>query len=99
MTSNYEGFPMVLVEAMQYGCVPFAFNSFGALQDIIDDGINGFRIIPFNEKEYAEKVIQYLSSSSENHNKLQGNAIEKSKTFDINIIGKKWVEIFSNYKK
>lgn len=44
-------------------------------------------------------MIQYLSSSSENHNKLQGNAIEKSKTFDINIIGKKWVEIFSNYEK
>ena len=22
MTSNYEGFSMVLIEAMQYGCVP-----------------------------------------------------------------------------
>lgn len=99
MTSNYEGFGMVLVEAMQYGCVPFAFNSFGALQDIIDDGINGFRITPFNEKEYAEKVVQYLSSSLENRNKLQRNAIKKSKMFDINIIGKKWIEMFSNYEK
>lgn len=35
MTSNYEGFPMVLVEAMQYGCVPFAFDSFPSLYDII----------------------------------------------------------------
>ena len=31
MTSNFEGWGLVLTEAMQFGCVPIAFNSFGTL--------------------------------------------------------------------
>lgn len=60
MTSNFEGFGMVLVEAMQYGCVPFAFDTFTALHDIIDDGVNGFIIPPFDEDKYAETVERFV---------------------------------------
>lgn len=41
-TSNYEGWPMVLVEAMQFGCIPVSYDTFEAVYDMIDDGNNGF---------------------------------------------------------
>ena len=28
MTSNYEGFPMTIIEAMQFGCIPLVYKSF-----------------------------------------------------------------------
>lgn len=56
MTSNFEGFPMVLTEAMQFGCVPVAFNSFEAIADIIIPEKTGELVTPFSIKEYKEKL-------------------------------------------
>ena len=71
MTSNYEGFPMVLVEAMQYGCVPFAFDSFPSLYDIINDGINGVIVPAFDEDSYAKKShVILVSTYRENVNNI-----------------------------
>ena len=94
MTSNYEGFPMVLVEAMQYGSVPYAFDSFPSLYDIINDGINGVIVPAFDEDSYAKKVMSYLSQPIEKMSIISANAIRKSKTFDINAIGGRWIELF-----
>ena len=35
MTSSFEGLPMTLIEAMQYGVIPLAFNSFLSATDLI----------------------------------------------------------------
>ena len=56
MTSNYEGFPMVLLEAMQFGCVPIAFKSFESLDDIIINHNNGYQITPFDIYEYINSL-------------------------------------------
>lgn len=95
LTSNYEGWPMALIEGMATGCIPFAFDSFKAVTDIIDDGINGHIINSFNIKEYAKK----LSILMENKNKriqMANNAQEKVKDFDINNIICKWENIINN---
>lgn len=97
MTSNYEGFSMVLVEAMQYGCVPFVFDSFLALHDIIDNCINGFIIPAFDEDLYAKKVISYLSQPIEKRSTMSANAIKRSQAFDVNVIGDKWIKLIEKY--
>lgn len=97
MTSNYEGFSMVLIEAMQYGCVPFVFNSFASLPDIIDDGINGYVVTPFNEDEYAQKIKKFILSSKENKQAFSVKAIEKSRKFDVTQVGQRWLELFDSY--
>lgn len=97
MTSNFEGFGMVLVEAMQYGCVPFAFNSFASLTDVIDDGENGIIIPTFNEDEYAERIVKFVNMSDAQKLTFRRNAIEKSKTFSVENIGKKWLKLIDNY--
>lgn len=97
MTSYYEGFPMVLVEAMQYGCVPFAFNSFASLTDVIDDGENGIIIPSFDEDEYAERIVKFANMSDAQQLTFRRNAVEKSKTFSVENIGKKWLKLIDNY--
>ncbi len=55
MTSLYEGWGMVLTEAMQCGAVPIAFNSFASVTDVIDHGRNGILVKPFSIKQYEKK--------------------------------------------
>lgn len=98
MVSNYEGFGMVLVEAMQYGCVPFAFDSFAALPDIIDDGINGYRITPFNEEIYVQRIVDFIKKAREEKEKIYNASMSKAKLFSVENIAKEWIRLFDNYK-
>lgn len=97
MVSNYEGFPMVLVEAMQYGCVPFAFDSFAALPDIIDDGINGYRIPPFNEEIYVRKVVAFANMTDNNKEIIYKACRAKVNLFSVDKIAKIWSNLFDTY--
>lgn len=93
LTSLSEGFPMVLIEAMSNGCVPFVYNTFESINDIIDDGKNGIIVKPFNKEEMARR-IQEVIDNKDNYVAMQQNAIEKVKTFSIEKIVDKWEEIF-----
>lgn len=97
MTSNYEGFGMVLVEAMQYGCVPFAFDSFTSVHDIIDDGRNGFIIKPFDEDKYAKRIVEFINYPEEKKILIRKAAIAKSSLFDVEKVGVKWLDLLSNF--
>lgn len=95
MTSAFEGFPMVLVEAMQYGCVPIAFNTFKALSDIIDDSYNGYSIKPYKKGEYIRRIIE-LTSNEDKLTSLSSNAKNKSKKFETKKIFPQWDALFAD---
>lgn len=92
MTSNHEGFPMVLTEAMQYGCVPVAFNSFDSLSEIIDNNKNGFIIEPFDLNDYGNKIISLIKS--QNLKDFSDNAFKSMERLTIDKITDKWIELF-----
>lgn len=89
MTSFFEGLPLVLLEAMAYGCVPMVFDCFETACDIIDDGINGKMIRPFNISTYINELILLMDNQEQRH-KMAIAAIEKSRQFDIDKIATKW---------
>lgn len=60
VTSVFEGWPLVLNEAMSYGTVPVVFNTLRALSDIVDNQINGFVEREHNE-EFADAVCRLAS--------------------------------------
>ena len=93
MTSLFEGFPLVLFESMSRGCVPVAFSSFASLPDIIDDGINGFRITPFNTDEYTAKLKAIITNPDSLGNMAEA-AVEKADKYAIERIGRQWLELF-----
>lgn len=89
MTSTFEGFGMVLTEAMQHGVVPLAFNSYRAVMDIIQNEENGFLIEPFNIEEYKEKLIK-LISDEELRNSFSDYGKKSVEKFSIENVGKLW---------
>lgn len=95
MTSTFEGFGMVLIEAQQFGTIPFAFNSFTALSDIIFDGVNGCTIIPYDLDQYASRLMEVMSNDDERI-WLANNAFEKAKRFRLDVICEHWIQLFEN---
>ncbi|WP_455629949.1 glycosyltransferase, partial [Parabacteroides sp.] len=90
MTSSYEGFGLVLTEAMQAGAIPVAFRSFEAVEDIIEHGADGMLVSPFDIKEYA-KTIQRLIEDDELRTKMSSLAQIKVEKFAIDKIGHDWL--------
>ena len=89
MTSSFEGFGVVLIEAMCYGVVPIAFDSYLSASDIIDNGMNGYLISPFDVEAYVQH-LELLMNDSNKRNFLSVNAIKKSAVFSVAEIGEQW---------
>lgn len=92
LVSNYEGWPMVLPEAMVNACVPICFDSFGAASEIIDNNINGYLITPFSIRKYALKLSEIMSNEK-CLVKMGKSAQEKVELFSIDKIISRWDEL------
>lgn len=95
MTSGFEGFGNVLVEAQSYGCVPVLFNSYSAAQDIVSHNSNGALIKPFEIGDYVKQTIELVNNSSK-LNQLSFNAFKSVTQFSYNITYKKWYTVFKS---
>lgn len=94
MTSTHEGFPMVLNEAMQYGCVPLAFDSFESVIDIMVQGENGILIKPFKLRNY-ENELALLMKDEKRRTKLAANAMRSIDKFNPDFIVSEWNKLFT----
>jgi len=88
MTSNNEGFGMVLIEAARFG-VPAVCNAISGIEDIITDGENGYIVQQDDVKGMASRVCEILQSD-ELKEELGKNAKKLAGRFDADIIGEKW---------
>lgn len=99
MTSAFEGFPMTIVEASQYGVVPFALNTFASISDIITNKKNGFIFDENDLESYGNQIIN-LAINDEERYKMAQDAVENSKRFSIEKIVAMWhsliLELISN---
>lgn len=93
LTSDFEGFGLVIVEGMSYGVVPFVYGSYPAVYDIIEDNQNGF-ILPKSETGYDAMRMSELMKSvmidKEKWTLLSENAIKRSSLFSLENIYKQW---------
>lgn len=64
LTSTCEGFGLVLIEAQAAGCVPVAFDSYASVHDIIEDGVNGCLVKPFDIQAYADTLRDLMTDDS-----------------------------------
>lgn len=89
MTSHSEGWPMTLLEAQQYGCVPVVFNTFAALPEIVKNGVNGYVIEKNDESKFAQTLIELMKDKI-SLQKLSQNCVIKSQSYSSEAIGDKW---------
>ena len=96
LTSDYEGFGLVIVEAMKFGVVPVVYNSYEAAKDLIADRHNGVLIDnPFSIDAFIE-VLRKLMDDKEPLNDISRNAIKISKRFDIYTVANEWYQLFDD---
>lgn len=97
LTSDFEGFPLVLAECMSFGVIPAVYNSYSAVGDIIDNGKDGI-VIPYHKDGYqAEEAASLLVDIMENESKREQMAIaaiEKSKKYSVEKIYGEWEKVF-----
>lgn len=94
MTSAYEGFPMVLVEAQQNAVALLAMDSYESLHEIIQNGHNGILVEDGNVKDFTEK-LKLLMEDDELRNKLTDNGLITCQRFSVNRIVDKWMQIYN----
>ena len=97
LTSEYEGFPLVLAECMSFGVIPAVYNSYSAVGDIITDGKDGI-VIPYHKEGYqADEAANMLDAIMKDENKREKMAlaaIEKSKEYSVEKIYGEWEKVF-----
>jgi glycosyltransferase involved in cell wall biosynthesis len=97
MTSAYEGFGNVLVEAQSFGCVPVVFNSYAAAQDIVIHNDNGILVTPFNIDKYVEETKDLMMNCTK-LSQLAFNGYEHITKFSFEESYKKWEYVFKSLK-
>lgn len=93
LTSNFEGWGMVLVEAMANGVVPITFDSFASCQEIITDV--QCRVSPFDISEYESKLRTLLRDPGLRANLRKQNYNHTSR-FSVDKTAEKWIDLFQN---
>lgn len=92
MTSRYEGFPMVLIEAMSKKLPCIAFDCQTGPSDIIKDKVNGF-LIAEEDKEAMIQKIQNMIDSEQLRRTLSEHTKQTMEKFATEITMKKWEDI------
>lgn len=96
LTSDFEGFPLVLAECMSFGVIPAVYNSYSAVGDIIDDGKDGV-VIPYHKDGYqadkaADMVAQIMGDDAKRE-QMALAAVEKSKEYSVEKIYEEWKKV------
>ncbi|MCO6025922.1 glycosyltransferase [Prevotella cerevisiae] len=102
LTSEFEGFPLVLAEAMSFGVIPVVYESFAAVRDIINQGKDGIIVPKINGTFSAEEMARGVESvikDLEGTHAMPLAAMEKSKQYSLDEIYKSWMKLLEKLDK
>ncbi len=93
MTSLYEPFGLVLVEAMSCGLPVVAFNCPYGPADIIKDGIDGFLVENRNIQAFSDRICQLIEDKTLRC-KMGDSALLAAQRFRFDMIMPEWCALF-----
>ena len=90
LTSDLEGFGLVVIEGMIYGVVPIVYGSYSAIYDIIENGKSGFITpAPYHKSNTVEQLEKLLSDRTLCQ-KMSKAAYERAEHFALDRIVTEW---------
>ncbi|ELV7529230.1 glycosyltransferase family 4 protein [Edwardsiella ictaluri] len=97
MTSRFEGFPMVLLEAQEAGLPIISFDCDTGPDEIIINNQCGWLVSHYDINEFADKLECAVTvyNDNEKYNRAVFSSTENAKKYHLDNIGKQWVELLN----
>lgn len=92
-TSRWEGFGLVITEAMECGLPIISFDNAGP-REIIYNDINGIIIEKENILELSNTILE-LTIDENKRKKMGKNAVVRAESFHVTNIANEWIKVFN----
>jgi glycosyltransferase involved in cell wall biosynthesis len=93
LPSLEEGIPNVVLEALSMG-LPVISTNCGGVNEVIDDGLNGFLVPVRNSGALAESILKFINLPHEAIHRIRLNGIERIKEFSSTNMTKSFVKFY-----
>jgi len=98
LSSRFEGFPLILLEAMSKGMGVVSFDCPTGPADIVDHHRNGL-LVPHEDVEGLARAIREMVEDEELRRRTAAAAIETAQQYTIETIGPLWLELLEGLNR
>lgn len=93
LSSNYEGRPVILLEALAAGCIPIC-TAVGGIIDVIDDGVDGFLAEEVAEEAYYQTMNRCLNLTETEKDSIKKNCLTKSESYTVSRCAREYLDYY-----